>query len=126
MNKVEGSFEVNLEPAQDEISAGRMLLDKTYSGSLSGTGKGQMLSMRSEVQGSAAYVAIEHFEGELEGKKGSFSLYHRGLMDKGASSLEVGIIPDSGQGELKGIKGQMDIIIEQGKHFYVFEYTFEQ
>ena len=33
------------------------------------------------------------------------------------------VVPDSGTGELSGLAGRMDIIIEGGKHSYVFEYT---
>ncbi len=125
MHSVTGSFEVKITPAEDETSVGRMILDKSYSGALSGTAKGQMLSHRTEVQGSAAYVALEHFEGELAGEKGSFSLVHKGLMDKGVSSLEVNIVADSGTEELKGISGNMEIKIEDGKHFYVLNYQFD-
>jgi hypothetical protein len=32
-------------------------------------------------------------------------------------------VPDSGTGDLKGIAGKMDIIIENGKHSYDFAYT---
>ncbi len=125
MKKNEGSFEVNISPAKDDIDMGRMLLDKTYSGPLSGTAKGQMLSHRTQVQGSAAYVALEHFAGVLDGKKGGFSLVHKGLMDKGTQSLEINIVADSGTGELAGIKGTMDIIIKDGQHFYVLEYQID-
>ncbi len=122
MNTVKGSFEVDITPAQDEVDMGRMLLDKTYQGPLLGSAKGQMLSHRTETPGSAAYVALEHFEGELEGKKGSFSMVHKGLMNQGDSSLSVTIVADSGTGELAGISGSLDIIIEDGKHFYDLEY----
>lgn len=33
------------------------------------------------------------------------------------------VVPDSGKGDLTGVSGEMDIIIEKGKHSYVFEYT---
>ncbi|MRX27318.1 DUF3224 family protein [Kangiella sp. HZ709] len=125
MHSVTGSFDVKISPAEDETSVGRMILDKSYSGALSGKAKGQMLSHRTEVQGSAAYVALEHFEGELKGKKGSFSLVHKGLMDKGVSSLQVNIVADSGTKELLGISGNMEIKIEDGKHFYVLNYQFD-
>ena len=115
-----------MTPAQDNINVGRMLLDKTYEGELSGKSNGQMLSHRSQIESSAAYVALEHFEGTLDGLSGSFSMIHTGLMQNGENSLEVGIVPDSGQGELEGITGKMDIKIEDGKHSYVLEYQFDQ
>ncbi|MGC4053172.1 MAG: DUF3224 domain-containing protein [Paludibaculum sp.] len=34
------------------------------------------------------------------------------------------VVPDSGTGELTGLKGKMAVRIEpDGKHFYDFEYT---
>jgi hypothetical protein len=58
-----GTFEVNLTPQQDEESpAGRMTINKTFSGEMEGTGKGQMISKRLE-NGTAVYFAIEEFEG---------------------------------------------------------------
>ncbi|NVJ66760.1 MAG: DUF3224 domain-containing protein [Gammaproteobacteria bacterium] len=122
MKTVKGSFEVNLNPAQDDIDMGRFLLDKTYQGPLSGSAKGQMLSHRTSVEGSAGYVALEHFEGELDGKKGGFSLVHKGLMENGTNSLNITIIPNSGSGELRSISGSLEIIIEDGKHFYELNY----
>ena len=40
-----------------------------------------------------------------------------------AQSVSVTVVPDSGTGELKGLSGRMEIVIEPGgKHFYVFHY----
>jgi hypothetical protein len=33
------------------------------------------------------------------------------------------VVPDSGTEELAGLAGGMEIIIAEGKHSYVFEYT---
>lgn len=124
---VTGEFDVQLTPqTEDEINVGRMLISKSYRGGLGGSGKGQMLSKRTAIEGSAGYVAIEEFTGSIQGKKGSFTLLHTGIMDRGASSLEVIVVPDSGTGELEGISGKMQIIITEGKHSYEFEYTINQ
>lgn len=124
MTTLSGKFEVSMQPQQDEsFDVGRMTLDKTYFGELKGHAKGQMLSHVTKVSGSAGYVAIELFEGEVHGKKGSFALQHSGQMDKRAQSLNISIIPDSGAGELIGITGSMNIDIKEGQHYYHFEYT---
>jgi hypothetical protein len=44
-------------------------------------------------------------------------------MNRGAPSLSIVVIPDSGTGELAGLAGTMNIVIEGGKHSYEFEYT---
>ena len=124
-----GSFEVQMKPLEQTEPApggslGRLSLDKQFHGDLEATGQGQMLTAMSDVQGSAAYVAIERVTGTLHGRTGSFALHHRGIMTRGAQSLEISIVPDTGTGDLKGITGTLKIRIEDKKHFYDLEYSF--
>jgi hypothetical protein len=124
---IKGEFEVTLNPMSDsDFEAGRMTLDKKYFGAMDGVGKGQMLSHRSSTEGSAGYVAIEHFSGTLEDKLGSFTLQHTGSMQGDDQSLTITVVPDSGSGELVGISGEMSINIVDGKHFYEFSYGIEK
>jgi hypothetical protein len=46
-------------------------------------------------------------------------------MNRGEGKLSVVVIPDSGTDGLTGLSGTMAIKIEDGKHFYEFEYTIE-
>jgi hypothetical protein len=131
MKRATGSFEVSLQPLPNtEVTAdnqfGRLLLNKTFSGDLTATARGQMLSAMTTVKGSAGYVAIDHVTGELDGHKGSFVLQHSGSMNRGAQSLSIMVVPDSGTGELGGISGTLSINIIDGKHFYDFIYSFLQ
>jgi cyanophycinase len=122
--KVSGEFEVKMAPQDgpaDQI--GRMLLDKQFHGPLEAHSLGQMLAWRTATPGSAGYVAMERVTGELEGRKGSFVLQHSGSMDRGAPTLVVTVVPDSGTDGLTGINGRMTIRIEGGKHFYDFDYA---
>jgi hypothetical protein len=100
-----------------------MSIDKEIAGDLVAVTQGQMLSAGTETAGSAGYVAIERVEGTLEGKQGAFVLQHFGVMDRGAPSLKVAIVPDSGTGELAGISGSFDIRIADGQHFYELVYS---
>jgi len=123
-----GLFEVKMSPAPladatADASLGRMQLDKTFSGDLVGTGKGEMLMAGTAVKGSAGYVAIEHVSGTLGGRSGSFVLQHTGTMNRGAPRLSVTVVPDSGTGELAGLAGTLAIIIKDGQHRYEFDYT---
>ena len=72
---------------------------------------------------SGAYVALEAVTGSLEGKKGTFVLMHSATMTQGVPALSVTVLPGSGTGELAGLAGKMDILIANGKHSYVFDYT---
>jgi hypothetical protein len=123
-----GTFEVKLMPlatAHDYAGAplGRFSIDKQFQGDLVGTSKGEMLTGGTEVKNSAGYVAIERVSGTLHGKTGTFILQHSGTMNRGAQSLTISVVPDSGTGELAGISGTMAITIADGKHSYDFEYA---
>jgi hypothetical protein len=125
--RASGPFEVKLasQPAAPGIETaklGRMTLDKRFSGDLDAASLGEMLSAAGHVQGSAGYVAIERVTGTLHGKSGSFVLQHTGTMDRGVPSLSIQVVPDSGTEALTGLSGSMQILIEQGKHFYTFDY----
>ena len=117
-----GTFEVNLEPQQDENApAGRMIIHKKYTGDLEGTGAGQMISKRTD-GGAAVYSAIEEFEGTVNGKTGAFTLIHNGYMSSETQSLDIKILDGSGSGELANISGTMDIVQTDGEHKYILDY----
>jgi hypothetical protein len=124
-----GTFTAKATPLDFESKAegaalGRTGFDKVFSGDLKATSQVQMLSAISkDVKGSAAYVAIEWVTGTLQDKQGSFVLHHTGVMDKGAQSLKIEVVPDSGTGALAGLRGGYSIDIKDSVHFYVFEYT---
>ena len=121
-----GTFDVKVIPqGPDDKSAGpfgRMLLDKKFQGDLVGSSQGQMLAAMTAVKGSGGYVALELVEGVLNGKKGTFMLQHSGTMQNDTFDLQIQVVPDSGTGELEGIKGTLKIIIEGEKHSYEFTY----
>jgi Protein of unknown function (DUF3224) len=122
-HQANGTFEVKLTPQADcTADVGRMTIDKRFIGDLEATSIGQMIAVRTAVEGSAGYVAMERVTGTLAGKTGSFALQHSGTMNRGAPSLQVGVVPDSGTEDLFGISGTLDIIIVNGAHRYVLEY----
>jgi hypothetical protein len=118
-----GTFEVQLAPQETAATIGRMSLDKQFHGDLEATSKGEMLAVQGGVQGSAGYVALEQVTGTLHGRTGTFYLQHMGTMDRGAPSLSITVVPDTGTGELTGLSGRMNIVIEGGKHSYELDYT---
>ncbi len=61
---------------------------------------------------SIGYVAIEQAARVLDGKRGSFVLQHAGSVNRGAASLTVTAVPDSGTEGLVGLEGKFRINIE--------------
>src|SRR6186997_2349032 len=109
-----GPFDVTLTPQSStgdnpEPTLGRMILEKTFHGDLEATSIGEMLTAGTSTKGSAVYVAVERITGTLEGRRGTFSLFHTGVMTRGAPDLSIRVVPDSGDGELAGISGTLAI-----------------
>lgn len=121
-----GTFEVKLTPQDDKSedkSIGRLTIDKQWQGDLEGASAGQMLTGGDLKTGSAGYVAMEKFTGTVNGRKGSLMFQHSATMTAGKGDLTITVVPNSGTDELKGIAGKLTIKIENGKHFYDFEYS---
>ena len=126
--QAKGEFDVTRTPQPaldlgDGITAGHNRFDKHFHGELEATSVVQMLAVGTDVPGSAAYVAIERVVGTLHGRAGQFFLQHNGVMNRGAASLSLTIVPDSGNDALAGIAGNMTIDITGGKHFYTLAYS---
>ncbi|HXZ79061.1 MAG TPA: DUF3224 domain-containing protein [Terriglobales bacterium] len=126
-HRATGTFEVKIAPLEpyykDDKTLTRFSLDKQFHGDLEATSKGEMLSAGNPAA-SAGAVAMEKVNGRLNGRSGSFVLQHNGTMEDGTpTGWTIVVTPGSGAGELAGIKGKMQIIIEGGKHSYVFDYT---
>jgi hypothetical protein len=128
MARADGTFEVKIVPQTSDREAmdptlGRMSIDKEFAGDLKATSKGQMLTSVTDTSGAAVYVAIERVTGTLNGKRGSFVLYHNGVATRTRRELVVTVAPDSGTEELTGLAGTMSINIVEKKHFYELNYT---
>lgn len=126
-----GTFAVKITPEEapavaKEAGLAVFSIDKTFSGELDGSSKGEMLSGSTESTGAMAYVAIERVTGKLNGRSGSFLLMHNASMlktDPRSGVMSVTVVPHSGTDELTGLSGKMTIIIESGQHSYDFEYA---
>ena len=120
MPTAKGTFDVKITPQASDLAPegpnlGRMSLDKQFHGDLSAAAKGEMITS-----------AVERVSGTLHGKQGSFALQHTGVMNRGTPSLSITVVPDSATGELVGLTGKMNIIIEGKQHSYTFEYEIQK
>ena len=126
----QGTFEITASrqppyDSADGLVLGRTSFVKAFSGGLDATSTVEMLSAGTPTKGSAVYVALERVNGKLAGKSGNFVLVHYGIMNRGAASLRLEVAPDSGTGELVGLRGELQIEIKDGQHAYRFEYSLD-
>ena len=107
----------------DGVSLGHVTMGKTFHGDLTGTSVVHLIVAGTPEESSRAYVAMERVVGSLDGRSGSFVFQHFAVDDRGEQSLRVAVVPDSGTGELTGLRGELDILIApDGAHSYVFDY----
>jgi len=123
-----GQFEITLDSqplsgVAASTGLARMSLDKKFQGDLEAASQGEMLAFRSGVPGSAGYVAMELVRGSLHGRQGSFVLQHSSIMNQGAPTQSITVVPDSGTEALAGLSGSLVITITDGQHAYRFEYS---
>lgn len=126
MPRIEGTFTITSQPeppldTSDNVVLGRITFAKVFVGPLDATSTVWMTYARTP-EGSGGYVAIERVVGSLDGRAGTFILQHSGVMDRGATSLSLTVVPDSGTAQLVGLRGRMDIQVTDGVHHYVFEH----
>jgi len=100
---------------------------KTFRGDLEGTSTAELLMCqadKTDLAAGAGYVASEVFNGELDGKHGSFVTQHWGLSGSGMDPKTSGhVVPGSGTDELVGLTGSVEIAVSsEGKHTWTMEY----
>jgi Protein of unknown function (DUF3224) len=90
---------------QDLPKLTRAAVTKTFAGDIAGEGHVEYLMMyRSD--GSATFVGLERVVGLVEGKAGSFVLQRTGIFENGVAKESYVVIPGSGTGELRGLRGE--------------------
>jgi Protein of unknown function (DUF3224) len=90
---------------QDLPKLTRANVTRTFTGDITGEGQVEYLMLyRSD--GSATFVGLERVVGHLAGKAGSFVLQRTGSFDNGVARESYVVIPGSGTGELRDLRGE--------------------
>ncbi len=117
------TFAITITPVNHEQEGiGRMAFTKTWSGDLTATGEGTMLTAGRPDEGRAGYVALETVVGSLAGRDGWFAFQQIGTVSDGDVRQDSGIVPVSGGGALAGITGTLSLTVDGGVHEYLLEY----
>ncbi|HEX6817796.1 MAG TPA: DUF3224 domain-containing protein [Ktedonobacterales bacterium] len=107
---------------RDGIALSRTRVTKTFTGDLAGSSTAELL-MAMAPHESAAYVGFERIECTLNGRSGSFILHHSATGKRGKQTASWTIVPDTGTGDLEGIRGEAQILIApDGSHTLVLDY----
>ncbi|GGP96023.1 hypothetical protein BKA00_003927 [Actinomadura coerulea] len=120
--------EVRPDPAiTTALPVGISTMEKHYDGEIVGRSATLFTSAFDQSAGVGSYVAMESFEGSLNGHDGTFNFVHYAATAGDDRSDEFfTIVPHSGTGGLAGISGTGSVIIdEDGTHRIRFDYTLE-
>jgi hypothetical protein len=90
---------------QDLPKLTRAAVTKTFTGDITGDGHVEYLMMY-RGDGSATFVGLERVVGQVAGKTGSFVLQRTGVFENGLAKESYVVIPGSGTGELRGLRGE--------------------
>ncbi|MFD0365664.1 DUF3224 domain-containing protein [Nocardia sp. GCM10030253] len=99
-------------------------IEKKFDGEVTGRSATLFTSAFDQATGVGTYVAMESFEGALNGVQGAFNFAHSATTlgtDRGAEFFTI--VPTSGTGDLAGIKGTGGLTVdEDGTHRIWFDY----
>jgi hypothetical protein len=103
----------------------RATVTKTFTGDVEGEGHVEYLMMY-RADGSAAFVGLERIAGRIGGRSGSFVLQRAGVFEGGQAKESYSVIPDSGTGELRAIRGDGTSAVGHGsEHPFTLAYELE-
>jgi hypothetical protein len=83
----------------------RAAVTKTFTGDIEGEGQVEYLMVYGP-DGSATFVGLERVVGSIAGKAGTFVLQRTGVFEGGQAKESYAVVPGSGTGALRGLRGQ--------------------
>jgi uncharacterized protein DUF3224 len=131
--KVNGEFKVvsfepvdYTSPIKTGVNVGHAHMVKEFTGGVTGRSSTQFSFAFDEASGVGTYVAMEAFEGSLDGRRGTLAFAHTATTDGNSPERlaeVVVIVPGSGTGDLAGITGQGSIAVkDDGTHVIELDY----
>lgn len=106
------------------VPVGLVRMEKRFSGGVTGRAATLFTAAFDQATGVGTYVAMESFEGSLDGRSGTFNFAHAATTT-GTDRRDpyLVIVPTSGTGELAGITGSGDLVVDDdGTHRIWFDY----
>ena len=122
---VNETYEAETYDDRGATALGKAHLTRRFEGDLEGEATAELLTAMTE-GGAAVYVALDRITGRLDGREGSFVLHHRGTVSPAGAVTDGAVVPDSGTGELRGLRGEGTITVDaHGTHRLTLEYELD-
>ncbi len=114
-------------PVQTALGVGVATMVKEYAGGIAGRSTTLFTSAFDPEAGVGTYVAMESFEGSLDGRSGTFNYVHA-ASTHGTDRFDehLVVVPASGTGQLAGIAGRGALTVDaDGTHRLRLAYTLD-
>ena len=99
---------------------------KTFHGGIEGASTLEYLMMYRN-DGTATFVGLERVVGKIGKRRGSFVLQHSGTFAGGVASATWTVIPGSGTGDFKGLRGEGGFASGHAQQYAMtLDYEFEE
>jgi hypothetical protein len=132
--RASGTFSVsNFEPTSvvpdppiaTALAVGVVRMTKAYEGAITGRSATLFTSAFDQQAGVGSYIALESFEGTVEGRAGTFNFVHAASTSGADRSDEFfHIVASSGTGDLAGITGTGGMAVDaDGTHRVWLDYA---
>jgi hypothetical protein len=103
----------------------RISVTEEFSGDVEGEGTAEFLQLL-RPDGSATFVGLERVVGAVGGRSGSFVLQDAGALEGDTVSGTWFVVPGSGTGELRGLRGEGGFTAKLGQNAKItLDYWFE-
>jgi hypothetical protein len=117
------------EKPYDEIGGGAKLtrasVTKAFHGDIEGEGRVEYL-MVYRGDGTASFVGLERVLGQVGSRSGSFVLQHNGTFEGGVAKATYVVVPGSGTGDLRGLRGEGSFASGHAQHYpMTFDYDLD-
>jgi len=110
---------------QDQPRLTRASVAKKLTGDIEGESQTEYL-MVYRADGTATFVGIERITGRVTGKSGSFVMQRLGGFEGGQATESYSVIPGSGTGELRTIRGEGKSSVGHGmEHPFALSYEMD-
>ncbi len=107
---------------QDLPKLTRASVTKTFTGEIEGEGQVEYLMMY-RGDGSVTFVGLERVVGRIGAKSGGFVLQRLGVFEDGQAKESYSVIPGSGTGQLRGLRGEGRSAVGHGsEHPFALDY----
>lgn len=114
-------------PVTTALPVGVAVIEKRFSGAVEGRSSTIFTSAFDQATGVGTYVAMESFDGSLDGAAGTFVFVHAAsTTGTDRTNTWFLIVPSSGTGALAGIRGTGELVIDaDGTHRMAFDYELD-